>query len=507
MSQEHRRGRESAAGLGSRFAGAHLADAAGCRALDAAVIDGLGVPGVALMEVASRGVALAVLERFAQPASRGVLVVCGPGNNGGDGWGAARWLHRRGVPVRVWAVGGEARGDAAVMRSAAIRAGVSEVSGPEGQVGLVLDAVFGTGLARDVGEPYASALRVVAALDVPRVAVDLPSGLHADTGALLGPVPIADLTVTFGRLKPVFFTGGGRLAGEIELVDIGVHASDRSVGRIADPCELAAFVPQRSPWTWKHREGGLTVVAGSPEMAGAGVLVCLGALAVGCGLVTLCARPETLPRLARLPAAVMVHVEPLRDSLERAFDRGPAAIGPGIGGGRPLDPACQEGLRHVREHGRQVVLDADALFEPGGPVGEGVVRTPHPGEARRLLGAPVEPDRFGAARELALQGGVSVLKGRYSLVASSNGVSVNPTNSSVLATAGSGDVLTGVIGGLLAKGVAPWDAARAGVWLHGRAGELLEARRPDGWTAEDIAAAVPQAIEALRSASEGALGA
>lgn len=468
-----------------------------CRALDAGVIDGLGVPGIALMEVASRGVARALLHEWPDAAERGVLVVAGGGNNGGDGYGCARWLTNAGVPVRIWALTDASGGDAGIMRAAALKAGIPLVDGPGGE-GIVVDAVFGTGLARDVGGRYADALARLAALDAKVVAVDLPSGLHADTGRVLGTVLPADLTVTFGRLKQAFFTPGAETCGRVELVDIGVHASDHASAHLTTADDLAW--PERPERSFKTRLGHLAVVAGSEAMAGAAVLACLGAVRSGVGLVTLLTVPESLPRLAGLPASVMLRTGTLAESLERAQGYDAVAVGPGIGGGKPLPDEAHAILRELWESDMPAVFDADALGPWPRASGPNVVCTPHPGEAARMLGiatGEVQADRFGAARRLAGLASTALLKGRHTLVAHERDVFVNPTGSPVLATAGSGDVLTGLLGGLLARGVAPVEAARLAAWVHGRTGEILGEARAEGWIADEIADALPEAIAEL----------
>lgn len=479
-----------------------LASGEACRRLDAEVIDGLGVPGIALMELASRGVA-DVARRLA-PDAASALVVCGSGNNGGDGWGAARWLHRRGLDVRVLPLGAPRPGsDADRMRTAALNAGVRVVDGPGQRASIVLDAVFGTGLTRPIEGPTADVLRDLPSFGDRVVAVDLPSGLCADTGRVLGVCPRADLTVTFGRLKPAFFTPGGQLAGRVELVDIGVHASDHACGEVPEPAWIARSWPDRSPGAYKNALGHLAIVAGSERMAGAAVLCALGALRSGVGLVTLFTTADAVPRLGSLPPTVMLRVGPVVDALHEAAGYQAVAVGPGLGGGRPLEPAVRNGLDELWRGRTPVVFDADALLPFDGHAGANVVRTPHPGEAGRLLGrtaADVEQDRFGAARDLARQGGVALLKGRHTLIAQGERLSVNVTGGPALATAGSGDVLTGVIGGLLARGLSAFDAARVGACVHGRAGELAGRGGRDGQTAEDINHHIPDALIDLRGA-------
>lgn len=466
-----------------------ISTAAQCRALDAEAIE-RGVPGICLMETASRAVAEVAHERF--DADR-ILILCGAGNNGGDGYAAARWLRVWGYDVAVWSLADASSGDAGVMREAAARHGVPERD-ETFEPDLVIDALFGTGLTRPVEGEARSMLEQAASYGVPVLAVDLPSGLHADTGEVLGFALRADHTVTFGRHKPAFYTGGRAYTGTITVVDIGLHPSAHTVARVLGPADVRA--PARPDLAHKNRLGHLAVIAGSEAMAGAAVLTCLGALAASPGLVTLFAPPEALPRLGALPPEVMLRTMSVPDAIRESASYDALAIGPGLGGGDPLPSEVRSAIEDLQRSERTVVVDADALVPVDEP-GPGIVRTPHPGEAARLLGcstSEIQADRFEAARAL---GGTCVLKGPCSLIHSPTGLAVSPWSTSVLATAGSGDVLTGVIGGLLARGLAPAAAARLGVYVHGRAGVLLEQERRDGWSASDIATAVPDAMAEL----------
>lgn len=465
-----------------------VSTAAQCRQLDAEAI-ARGLPGIALMETASRAVAVAAHERF--DAHR-ILVLCGGGNNGGDGYAAARWLQLWGHDVRLRSLSESSVGDAGVMRAAAVAHGIPEAT-PDFAPDLVIDAVFGTGLTRPIQGRAREALEHAAELGVPVLAVDLPSGLHADTGAVLGTILPAAHTVTFGRLKPAFFTPGRSYAGTVECIDIGLHPTDHTTARLVQASQLRA--PSRPALAHKNRLGHLAIIAGSQQMAGAAALCCLGALGVSPGLVTLFAPARALSRLAALPPEVMVREMPVPEAVQAAAAYDAVAVGPGIGGGEPLPPATVQALEALQRSEQAVVVDADALL-PLDAVGPNVVRTPHPGEAGRLLGcstAQVQADRFAAIASLP---GVSVLKGPYSLVRSRE-LWISPWCTPVLATAGSGDVLTGVIGGLLARGMPAAEAARLGVFVHGRAGALLEEQRRDGWRASDIAAMVPSAMAEL----------
>ncbi len=525
--------------------------AAQARALDAAFVARLGLPSIVLMETASRALADAVR---AHPASAGrVVVVCGPGNNGGDGYGCARWLAGRGVAVAVWSLAPRSSGDAALQRAACAAAGVPEVDGVGGAT-LVVDAIFGTGLSRPVSGPADAAIAAIEAANVPVIAADVPSGVCADTGAVLGRAVRAVATVTFGTLKPGLRAGpGASLAGQVTVADLGfgalaagggagarrggalVVAADpppgagaalaherpavgsrgpegaaarlAAIGAEVERSDVAGRWPARGLADHKGRSGHLVVIAGSVAMAGAAVLVCRGALAAGVGLVTLVAPGGALPRLAALPPEVMVRALDDGATLSSLPDAALAgatalAVGPGLGGGGPVSPALADRLRALWSTAPvPLVYDADALPCAGAPGPGPRVLTPHPGEAARLLGCPiaeVEADRFAAVAALSARG-TALLKGRFTLIAGAGApILVNPTGAPVLATGGAGDVLTGVIGALLARGVGATEAAVLAAWVHGRAGEALAARRAVGWTASDIAAEIPEILVELR---------
>ncbi len=478
--------------------------AAQARELDRRVIEDLGLPGIALMEIASRGVAEAVRDHHADPARQGTVVVCGGGNNGGDGYAAARWLHGWGFPVSLLPLTDRSTGDAGVMRDVCRKMGIPEIK-TLGDAGLLVDAVFGTGLSRAPSGPYLEIIEAIAAHPADVVAVDLPSGLSADTGAPLGVCVPAKRTVTFGRLKAGHLgEPGADLCGIVDVIDIGLQASSPSnlaIAEIPEPTDLSW--PTRSAAGHKKSSGHLLVVAGSRAMSGAAILTCRGALAAGAGLVTLLA-PRSA-RLAGIPPEVMVidggqgDVLSTIDADLSAFTA--IATGPGLGGGEPLTPTLLQALKRLwRDETLPVVFDADALVATGEKAGGPRVITPHAGEAARLLGvsaAAVQGDRFRLAPKLATAC-TALLKGRNSLIATAGArTSVNPTGGPVLATAGSGDVLCGVVGALLARGQTARNAAVLGAYIHGAAGDILAEERSQGWTAGDIADALPRAIQAL----------
>lgn len=461
-----------------------VSTAAQIRELDRRAIEDLGVPGASLMELAARGVADLVRER-AGGGSVGILA--GPGNNGGDGWAVARWLATWEIPVRVVHLGEPAGADARTMREIARRMRIPEEpwAGALPDADLWVDALFGTGLARPLAGDAAAAVTALAGRRV--VAVDLPSGLHADTGMVLGAAPRCEATATFARWKPGLLAGQGpELAGDVRVIDLGLELGGTGhVAELADPAELAAKVPSRAVTSHKRTSGHLLVIAGSPEMAGAAILCCEGALAAGVGLLTLSIPRDAIPRLGRLPPEVMVL--PRDGGLPDPARYSAIAAGPGLGGGRPLDPALAGALAAGwREWACPAIFDADALPCADGPRPDRVV-TPHPGEASRILGWDATTDRLRAVRELP---GVALLKGPNTLISDGLRIHVNRTGNPGLATGGTGDVLAGVIGGLLARGVPAWDAARVGAWAHGAAADDLRAAGED----EPRASALPAAI-------------
>ncbi len=511
-----------------------LVTAAGMRARDRHTIEVLGVPGELLMESAGRSLAEAVLSLRADRSR--VRVVAGSGNNGGDGLVAARHLALAGVPVRIHLVGDPARmrGDAARNLERARRVGLEvgdagsfapEAAGRD----LVVDAVFGTGLARPVEGAIAEVLRLVGEArraGARVVAADLPSGLHADTGQPLGPVPPADLTVTFGLPKLGLALEPGRsLAGRVLVARIGI--ADELPAGIGIPTggeavlptarAVAAALPPRPPEGHKGRFGHVLVVAGSPGKTGAAALAALGAHRAGAGLVTVAcseavhavlASKLTEAMTAPLPAGPdgALGLSAVGPVLELAAERDVVVLGPGLGRGEETVAAVR---RLSAELPEAVVIDADGLFalpDPGALKGRRPlpIVTPHPGEAARLLGlspAEVNGDRIGAAARLAEGGGaVALLKGAATVSAEPGGrIAVNPTGGPVLGTGGTGDVLAGVVGGLLAQGLDPFTAAWVGAYIHGLAGDALARRRGNaGILAGEVADAVPGVLRRLR---------
>jgi len=490
------------------------------RAIDEAAIRGLGITGLALMERA--GAAVAAAAAALSPRGR-VVVLCGGGNNGGDGWVAARLLWKAGRDVRVHALVPRDRlaGDALAACEAAEQAGVpaaalEDASLVEARPGdVVVDALLGTGLARPPEGVFAAAIARIEALrerGARVLAVDVPSGLSADTGRPLGPCVRADRTVTFAFWKRgLALAPGAELAGEVEVADIGIPAE--AAARVPVGAELLleeearALVPPRAPDAHKGSAGRVLVVAGSPGKTGAAHLALCGALRGGAGLVTLAAREEVLSlALAGRPEAMSVPLPghgplgaadlPALAAAARGADA--LAIGPGI----PRGPETAGLLRDLLEAVRlPAVLDADALNALAERRGVGglpapAVVTPHPGEMARLCGlsiAEVQADRIGLAAAKARGWGcVVVLKGAGTVVADPAGPpAVIASGNPGMATGGTGDVLAGLIAALLAGGLDARAAARAGAYVHGAAGDRAARRQGQrGLVAGDLADAL-----------------
>ncbi|SMF24430.1 NAD(P)H-hydrate epimerase [Tistlia consotensis] len=459
-----------------------------------------GVAGTELMEQAGRAVELAIRARW---SARPTLVLCGPGNNGGDGFVAARRLQAAGWPVRLALLGtGDGlTGDAA--HHAALWEGPVEALAPAGLAGaeLIVDALFGAGLSRPLEGAAAATVEAANAAAVPLVAVDVPSGLSGDTGAPLGPLAAeAALTVTFFRKKPGHLLyPGRRLCGEIRLADIGIP--DSVLPELAlkawqnGPALWRSAFPRRRPESHKY-DYGHAVVAGGP-MTGAARLAALAALRVGAGLVSIAARPEDRVIYALASPSLIVRdcAEPAAwEALIEDERLNALVVGPGLGRG---DTAWQ--LAHAAlATGRATVLDADAVTAAEGrghalfrAVRGPVVLTPHDGEFRRLF-PDLEGDRLVRARRAAERSGcVVLLKGADGVVAAPDGRAAITVNAPpALATAGTGDVLAGTIGGLLAQGMPAFEAAAAGAWLQGEAAALAGA----GMISQDLPERISQVL-------------
>ncbi len=462
-----------------------------------------GVAGVKLMENAGAAVANAIQQRW---TVRPVLVLCGPGNNGGDGFVAARLLQAAGWPVRVAALVplSELKGDAA--DHAARWQGPVEAVAPAALDGaeLVIDALFGAGLTRPLQGPAVQVLAEASVRKLPIVAVDVPSGLMGDTGADLGAVSAA-LSVSFFRKKPGhLLQPGRRLCGELLMADIGTPATVwKQLQPMAfenAPSLWREALPTLQPEGHKYQRGHALLWGGWPS-TGAARLAARAAARMGAGLVTVAVPEAALAVYASALTSIMVspvgQAEEFNQLLRDARFTG-LLIGPGAG----LGPATRERVLRLLKAGRPTVLDADALtvFQPDpsqlfAAIQSACVLTPHEGEFARLFAT--EGDKLQRAREAARQSGaVVVLKGSDTVIAAPDGRAILNANAPpTLATAGSGDVLAGLILGLLTQGMEPFLAAAAAVWLHG---EVAQQFGP-GLIAEDLAEGLPAVLRLLAS--------
>jgi hydroxyethylthiazole kinase-like uncharacterized protein yjeF len=472
------------------------------------------------------GAAVAAHVSTLRPQGR-VLVLAGPGNNGGDGWAAASVLHAQGRDVLVLTVAppdslpepGLSAARSADGRGVPWRRleALFELERELAKAGVVVDALLGVGVRGPLRDPLPAVAGAVADAGVPVVAADVPTGVDADTGAIASVAVAAAITVTFGALKTglLQYPGAGS-AGVVVTADIGLpFVEGPGAVEVWEGDDYADEVPRIAPDANKGSRGRVLVVAGSAGMSGAAVLAASAAQRAGAGYVTL-AVPASLLDLADA-AVVSAVTRALPETGTRALreDAGAAVlalassadavvIGPGLG----LDPGTIAAVRDiVAGCSRPMVVDADALNilamspEVLAARTAPTVVSPHPGEAARLLGldvAGVQEDRWSAARALSGPGRVALLKGARSVIASMDRVAVNMTGNPGMATTGTGDVLSGVVGALMAQGCGAFEAAVLGAYLHGRAGDRASERvGPSGMVAEDLLPELPGAVAEL----------
>ena len=462
-----------------------------------------GVPSRVLMENAGRAVADAIVARF---SSCRVVVLCGPGNNGGDGFVVARLLAERGFEVLV-AAGDEHKGDAGEMASRWQGARAPLNYAALDHAGLIVDALFGAGLSRPLEGSIRAMVEAINRSSAPVVSVDMPSGVDGDSGKVQGAAIEADVTVTFFRLKPAHLLLPGRsLCGEIVLADIGIPVNAGAEIRLFENSPL--LWGARYPWpqedAHKYARGHCVTLSGPAHATGAARLVARGALRIGAGLVSVAAEKDAAAINAAHLTAIMVKPFDGAKGLGALLsDRrlNSVVAGPGLGVGA----ASRALVETVLASGASAVLDADALTVfKGEPknlfarIKHTAVLTPHEGEFERLFpgllassGSKVEAARAAAARARA----VVLLKGADTVIAAPDGrATINANAPPTLATAGAGDVLAGFIGGLLAQGVPPFEAAAAAAWLHGDAA----GRFGPGLIAEDLPEILPESLASLR---------
>jgi NAD(P)H-hydrate epimerase len=453
------------------------------RRVDRAAIEGQALPGAVLMARAARAAFRFLLSQCPEP--KRLQVLCGPGNNGGDGLLLAALAKERGICVDVFLIAGEPRSDEARAAAARARASGLELQpfSPGALVNdcIVVDAMLGTGISGTLRAEYLSAIRAVNRLGAAVLALDVPTGIDSDTGATCGAAIMARWTMSFITRKRGLYTAEGAVhAGERHLDTLAVAgAAFAAAGPASELLQLESelrSLPPRRASSHKGSFGRCLLLGGDHGMGGAIILAAEAALRSGVGLARVATRGEHLaPLLARLPEAMGSAVEH-RNALMPMLDWADAiVIGPGLGQnawGEQILQACLAA-------GKPLLVDADALNlmakGDGWELPAGSVITPHPGEAARLLGertAAVQADRFSAAQRLHQRSAAAVvLKGNGSIVAGEGSLSLCAAGNPGMASGGMGDVLSGIIGGLLAQGVPATEAARLGTLLHAMAGD------------------------------------
>jgi len=511
--------------------------AAQMREMDRLTIQKYGVPSLTLMERAGEGITKALLARFGRAVKKGVLVVAGKGNNGGDGLVVARLLKKKRIPceVVILARRSELSPDAAHNLGAylKLRGRVTEIAERSldrlserihGK-GLLVDAILGTGIKSVVTGLYAEAIALMNACGAPIVAVDIPSGLDTDTGTPLGVAVQAEMTVVlaYPKLGEVIYPGLN-YAGELAVVDIGIDP--RAVKEVSpyidllEREEVRLLVPLRAPDTHKGTYGHVLVMAGSRGKTGAAILACGAGMRSGAGLVTLAAPRSLNDIFASTLVEVMTEplannsaeeMEPLGDAeWRRLLERKSSLLfGPGIGVNDSTRSALRWLLRNLQipwvidaDGLNNLALEIDRLRDAKTPP----ILTPHPGEMARLINkdtATVNRDRVGTARSFAMQHRCHVvLKGARTVIATLDGkVFINPTGNPGMASGGMGDVLAGISAALSGQGLRPEDAMKLGVYLHGFVGDRAAAEKGQiGLIASDIIEGLPPGMRALSTA-------
>jgi hydroxyethylthiazole kinase-like uncharacterized protein yjeF len=501
------------------------------READRRTIDEIGIPSLVLMENAGRQVVAAMEAMYSDLAERQVAVLCGRGNNGGDGFVVARTLVQRGIDVSVFLIGrvAEVRGDARINLEILGRLGVTVVEIADGEAWelhssevsdstLIVDAIFGTGLNAPVAGLISTVIADVNAFAIPVVSIDLPSGLSADSHDPIGDSIEADTTVTLAAPKlPLVLPPAEARAGDIVIADIGIPSEvldglDGPRVELLTRGGMRELVAPRSPDSHKGDFGHVLVVAGSPGKTGAAHLAALGALRSGAGLVTVATPASSQPIVAAMAPEYMTEalvesnggIDP--SAVDRLLEiaRDVIALGPGLG----LAPSTRQFIRTLVDRAPMpLVVDADGLNafadDPdrlSGREGRDVIITPHPGEMGRLIGmsaAEVQASRLEVARNFAAAHHLYVvLKGHRTLIATPDEkIFINPTGNAGMATGGTGDVLTGMIAAWLAQLLDAEAACKLAVYLHGMAGDLAEADEGEvAMTSADVAGHLGDAI-------------
>ena len=503
--------------------------------MDRQTIENQGIPGLELMENAGRGATRVLLDQFGDNVKVGVGIICGKGNNGGDGFVIARCLAEKGFKVAVYLLAKTAavKGDAAanLKRLSALNVAVNEIPDEDtflktksslSGYGLIVDAILGTGLTSEVRGLFKTIINFINSTGIAVFAVDIPSGLNSDTGRPCGTCIRAQGTATFALAKIGHFTyPGAEYTGKLEIIDIGIPESVvQDVGpkqHLLTSKQIRSYLQPRSPDTHKGRTGHLLVVAGSTGKTGAAAMTAVSAMRAGAGLVTLGIPASLNPILETQVLEVMTTPLPesrngvlgdnaIDDIQKLAVGKTCLAIGPGIGQAAKTRSLVE---KVISQSEIPVVVDADGLNNLAGQsqllkkLKIAAVLTPHPGEMARLIEATpaeVQQNRLKCARDFATHFGVHVvLKGAATVIAHPDGNAyINPTGNPGMASGGMGDVLTGVLAGFITQGFSPQTAAHTAVYLHGAAADTLaKSIGPTGYLAGEVMNAIPAEIKKL----------
>src|SRR3972149_11313367 len=504
--------------------------------IDRRTRDEYGIPTLLLMENAASGITRAVEQMLVSVRGKRITVICGRGNNGGDGLAPARQLHNLGAKVSVYLLSDKAdfKSEPAINLDIALKMGIEineqgkysmrTLSSRLDHRHMIIDAMIGTGLASAVKEEHRAVIELINTSKRPVAAVDIPTGINSDTGEIMGTAVMATATITFALPKRGHFLHpGSDYAGNLHIYDISIPAEaiekEAIYLNLLTMHDMQGIVPSRRSDTHKGTNGHALVIAVSIGKGGAAAMTALSCLRTGAGLLTLAVPESIQPIVAGKLTEGMTH--PLAETDEQTIaaaaaetiialsrDKEVVAIGPGLTTNKETVSVVK---RVIREAGIPMVIDADAinaLADSPELLRErksATILTPHPGEMGRLTGkssAEVQKDRVGTAREFATVHGVYlVLKGAHTVIAEPSGaVYISPTGNPGMATGGTGDALTGIIAGLIAQGVEPADAAKLGVYLHGLAGDIAAKETGMvGMIAGDLIECIPAAIRQLSS--------
>ncbi|MCC6545238.1 MAG: NAD(P)H-hydrate dehydratase [Nitrospirae bacterium] len=512
----------------------YIATAQEMNNIDRRTGDEYGIPTLLLMENAASGITRAVEQMLVSISGKRITVMCGRGNNGGDGLASARQLHNLGASVTVYLLSDTAdfKSEPAINLNIALKMGI-EVN-EKGKYSLrtlssrlrhshmIIDAMIGTGLASAVKEEYMEVIELINSSKRPVIAVDIPTGINSDTGEVMGAAIRATATVTFALPKRGHYLyPGPDYTGKLQITDISIPAAavekEAIYLSLLTGNDMQDIVPSRQSDSHKGTNGHALVIAGSIGKGGAAAMTALSCLRTGAGLLTLAVPKSVQPIVAGKLTEVMT--QPLAETDEQTiaadaaetimaacWDKAVVAIGPGLTTNKETVSFVK---KLIVEISIPLVVDADAINALAGSTEllrerrSATILTPHPGEMGRLTGkstAEVQQDRIGTARNFAITYGVYlILKGAHTVIAEPSGaVHISPTGNPGMATGGTGDALTGIITGLIAQGVEPSDAARLGVYLHGLAGDIAaQETGMAGMIAGDLIEHIPAAIKQL----------